>query len=134
MNLNKVFLIGRVTKKPEIRMTPNGATISRFSLVTNHTYKKDNEKVEEAEFHNIVAFGKTAEIVSSYIDRGQLLSIEGRIKNQTWDRKDGGKGYRSEIIAENIQLGPKPFNAVKEEVEKEIPETEEEINISEIPF
>lgn len=114
MNLNKVFLIGRVTKDPVKRALPSGSSVVNFGIATNHTYKKNEEKVEQVEFHNIIAFGKLADIISQYIVKGQLLMVEGRIKTNSWE-KDGVKHQRTEIIMEGMQMGPKANSPAKEE-------------------
>lgn len=112
MNLNKVFILGRITKDPEIRAMPSGAKVASFGMATNRFYKaQDGSKKDEAEFHNIVLFGKVAEIAERYVKRGGLLLVEGRLKTQSWE-KDGVKKYKTEIVGETIQLGPRPAGAV----------------------
>lgn len=106
MNCNSATLIGRVTRDPEAKKTPSGTDVVNFSLATNHTYKgKDGQKVETTTFHNLVAWGKQAEIIATYVKKGQELYIRGRIDNRTYEKKDGTKGYTSEIIVEDFQLG-----------------------------
>lgn len=109
MNLNKVHLIGRVTKDPELKKLPSGSAVCSFSLATNRTYKdKNGQKVENTDFHNLVAFGKTAEVIAQYVVKGQLLYTDGRLQTRTWADKTSGKNlYRTEIILENFQFGPK---------------------------
>ena len=107
-NLNKVFLIGNLTRDPEIRYVPSGSAVASFTLAVNRVYKlPTGEKKEEAEFHNIVCFGKLADISSRYLRKGSLVMIEGRIKTRNWVNTQGVKQYRTEIIAETLQLGPK---------------------------
>ena len=110
MNLNKVQLIGNLTRDPELKSLPTGMAVVNFSLATNRVYKdKNGAKQEEAEFHNIVAFGRTAEIIHQYSKKGASLYIEGRLKTSSWDDKETNKKmYRTEIVAENIQLGSRP--------------------------
>ncbi len=144
MNLNKVFLIGRLTKKPELRTTTTGQQVSSFGLATNRVWNnpQTKEKQEQVEFHNIVLWGRLAEVASQYLDKGSLLLVEGRIQTRSWDDKSGVKKYITEIIGENIQLGPKSSNAPSVDSgfrkEEEIPvieeEKEKEIDISQIPF
>ncbi len=113
MNLNKVFLIGNLTRNPELRALPSGASVASFGLATNRVWKnQQGEKQEEAQFHNIVVFGRQAEIVNQYLTKGSLAMIEGRIQTRSWDGKDGTKQYRTEIVAERIQFGPR--NAAKQ--------------------
>ncbi len=108
MNLNKAFILGNVTKDPEVRSMPNGNQVTSFSIATNRFYTSSSgEKKQEAEFHNIVCFGKLADISSRYLNKGGLVFIEGRIKTRNWVNAQGVKQYRTEIIADSLQLGPK---------------------------
>lgn len=132
MNLNKVFLVGRVTRAPEQRSMPSGSSVTSFSIATNRVWKnKDGQKQEETDFHNCTAFGKTAETIATYIVKGQEILIEGRIKTDTWE-KDGVKKYSTKIIVESFQFGQKPAGAgqgpvdVKKVDQGEIPVIEEE--------
>ena len=109
MNYNIVTLVGRVTKQPEARMTPNGIKIVSFSLATNFSYTSNGQKKEETDFHYCTAFGKTAETIAQYVVKGQELLVQGRIKYDSWDKKDGsGKAYRTQIIVNTFQFGQKP--------------------------
>ena len=108
MNLNKLHLVGRVTKQPELKTFDSGAVLCSFSVATNHIYKnKDGEKVEETEFHNITAFGKTAETIVKYVTKGQELYVCGRLKTDMWE-KEGQKHYSTKVILEQFQFGAKP--------------------------
>lgn len=107
MNLNKVILIGRVTRDPEMRTIPSGQNVAHFSLATNRVWAKDGQKQESTEFHNIVAWRRLAEIVHQYAKKGSLLMIEGHIQTRTWQAQDGTNRYRTEIVADNVQLGPR---------------------------
>jgi len=108
MNLNKIFVLGNVTREPEVRALPSGQPVTNFSVATNRFYTSQaGEKKQEAEFHNIVCFGKLADISSRYLNKGSLVLIEGRIKTRSWQNAQGVKQYRTEIIAESMQLGPK---------------------------
>jgi len=108
MNLNKAFILGNVTRDPEVRSLPSGQQVTNFSIATNRRYTASSgEKKEEVEFHNIVAFGKLADIASRYLNKGSLVLIEGRIKTRNWTNPAGVKQYRTEIIADLLQLGPK---------------------------
>jgi len=115
MNLNKVILVGRLTQNPEIRTTPSGQTICNFGLATNRVWidRETNQKQEKTEFHNIVLWRRLADIASQYLKKGDLVLIEGRIETRSWQDTTGSKKYRTEIIAENIQLGPKNTNSAK---------------------
>lgn len=108
MNLNKAFVLGNVTRDPEVRSLPSGQQVTSFSIATNRFYTSGTgEKKQEAEFHNIVCFGKLADISSRYLNKGSLVLIEGRIKTRNWTNSQGVKQYRTEIIAESMQMGPK---------------------------
>lgn len=108
MNLNKVFLIGNLTRDPELRTTPSGQQVASFSIATNRMYTdKAGQKQTQAEFHNIVAWGRLAEITNQYLNKGKMVFVEGRITTRNWDAPDGTKRYRTEVIAERMQLGPR---------------------------
>ena len=108
MQLNKVTLIGNITKDIELKSLPSGIKVASFGLATNRTWKdKEGNKQEQAEFHNIIAFGKQAETISQYCGKGDQLFIEGRLQTRSWDKEDGTKAYRTEIVLENFQFGNK---------------------------
>ena len=113
MNLNKVLLVGRMAADPESRTTPSGQTVTTVRLATNRVWnnRATGEKQEQVEFHTIIAWGNLAEIVSKYLRKGQLAMFEGRLQTRSWQGQDGVKRYRTEIVAENMQLGPKAMNA-----------------------
>src|SRR3989344_4959357 len=112
MNLNKAQLIGRITNDPEIKALPSGISVAKFGLATNRTYKtKEGEKKETTQFHNCVAFGKLADIIKQWAKKGQEVYVDGRIEYRSWDKKDGGKGYMTEIVMENFQMGAKARGA-----------------------
>ena len=104
--INKVILIGRLGKDPEMRSTPGGQTVARFSLATDEKFTdKSGEKQERTEWHNIVAWGKLGEICGQYLRKGRLVYIDGSIRTDTWDDKETGqKKYRTEIIAQNMKM------------------------------
>jgi len=108
MNLNKTQLIGRITRDPELKALSSGTNVCSFSLATNRFFTQNGEKKETTEFHNCVAWGKTADVVAQYVKKGSLLYVEGRLETKSWDDKNTGeKKYRTEIIVENVQLPPK---------------------------
>ncbi len=113
MYLNKVFLFGNLTRDPEQKSLPNGTAVTNFSLATNRTYKDANgARQEQVEYHNIVVFGRQAETSAQYLKKGQGVMIEGRISTRSWDDKTTGeKKYRTEIIADAVQFGPKSGGA-----------------------
>lgn len=110
MYLNKVFVIGNLTRDPELKSLPSGTAVTNFGLATNRVYNdKEGRKQESTEFHNIVVFGRQAETVSQYLKKGSMALIEGRIQTRSWEQ-DGEKKYRTEIIADSIQFGPRGGN------------------------
>jgi len=112
MNLNKAFVLGNLTRDPEAKNLPSGQLVANFGLATNRIWKDRNtgQQQKQVEFHNIVTFGKLAEIAQQYLKRGSMILIEGRIQTRSWEGQDGVKKYRTEIIAEALQLGPKNQN------------------------
>mgnify|MGYP005846118103 CR=1 FL=1 len=108
MNFNKAIVAGNLTRDPETRTLPSGQSVVNFSIATNRTWTdQSGSRQEAAEFHNIVAFGKLAEICSSYLSKGRLVLIEGRIQTRSWQDQGGNKKNRTEIVAENMQMGPR---------------------------
>ena len=108
MNLNKAFVLGNVTRDPEVRAMPNGNQVVNFGIATNRFYTDQaGQKKQDVEFHNIVCFGKLADISSKYLTKGSLVLIEGRIKTRNWMNSAGVKQYKTEIIADSLQLGPR---------------------------
>lgn len=108
MNFNKVVLVGRVGKDPEIKALPSGQQVATFSLATSRVWTKDGEKHEETEWNNIVLWGKLAEIAGLYVKKGTLLLVEGHLATRSWEDKDSGKKmYRTEIVGESFQLPPR---------------------------
>lgn len=106
MYLNKVLLYGNLTRDPELRAIPSGQQVASFGLATNRSFKnKEGQQQEQTEFHNIVAFGRTAEVMGQYLKKGRPVYIEGRIQTRSWD-KDGAKQYRTEIVVDTFQFGP----------------------------
>jgi single-strand DNA-binding protein len=112
MNLNKVFVLGNVTRDPEAKALPSGQQVVNFGIATNRFYTDAaNQKQQDVEFHNIVAFGKLADTISRYVTKGSLILIEGRIKTRSWNNAQGVKQYKTEIITEGLQLGPRSQGA-----------------------
>jgi single-strand DNA-binding protein len=108
MDLNKVMIIGRLTRDPEVRTTPNGASVASFSVATSFNWTdQQGQKKEQTEFHNVVAWRKLSEIVGQYLKKGSQVYIEGRLSTRSWDDKTSGqKRYRTEIVADSmIMLG-----------------------------
>ena len=161
MNLNKVILVGNLTADPELRNTPSGQQVCTFRLATNRFWnnKATGQQQKETEYHTVVAWGRLAEISSQFLTKGSLAMVEGRIRTRSWQDAAGLKHYRTEIIAERMQLGPRgagtraPENRFENRpkaekiTEEEIPVieegesmatensgNEEEIDVKDIPF
>ena len=159
MNLNKVFIIGRLTNDPQLRSIPSGQSVGSFSVATNRTWSgKTGQKQTETQFHNVVVWGRQAEIASQYLKKGAMVLIEGRLQTRNWqDKTSGQTRYATEIVCENMQMGPRAtgmgtgagsFSSPKEfsqespkdnfldDMKEELPEInlEEDIKSDEIPF
>lgn len=148
MYLNKAFLFGNLTRDPELRSLPSGVQVASFGIATNRVWKdRDGGKKESTEFHNIVVFGRQAETAAQYLKKGGSVLIEGRIQTRSWDDKTSGeKKYRTEIVADRVQFGPRgggqgapAANAVEGDQQSEprgdaIEYPEEDINPDDIPF
>jgi single-strand DNA-binding protein len=103
MSVNKAILIGRLGKDPELKYTPSGTAVANFSLATNRTWKgADGQKNEATTWHNIVAWGRQAEVMKEYLNKGSQVYIEGRIDNRSYDDKEGNKRYISEVVVESF--------------------------------
>ncbi len=112
MNLNKVQLIGRLTRDPEIRTTPSGQTVATIGIATNRTWNdKAGQKQEKSEFHNIVIWGRLAEIAGQYLTKGQEAYFEGRLETRSYTGKDGVERKTTDIVAENMQMGSRAAGA-----------------------
>ena len=149
MYLNKAIIIGNLTRDPEVRAIPSGMQVCSFSVATNRVWKdKEGNKKEQADFHNIVVFGRQAETAGQYLKKGQSVLVEGRIQTRSWDDKDGTKKYRTEIVADRVQFGPKAGaggGGYQKSESSEVPATgkqdsggieypTDEINPEDIPF
>ena len=145
MNLNKAFILGRLTADPQLRSTAGGAQVASFSIATNRVWNDPSgAKKEAVEFHNIVVWGRQAEVASQFLVKGSLVLIEGRLQTREWEGKDGQKRKTTEIICERLQLGPRPMGggrtasepavAPKESSIPTIDVTEEEIKAEDLPF
>lgn len=108
MYLNRVYLLGNLTQDPEVKDLPSGSSVTNFGLATNRSWTdQQGTKQETVEYHSVVAFGKPAEIIGKYLRKGSLILVEGRIQTRSWDAQDGTKKYKTEIVVESFQLGPK---------------------------
>ena len=109
MNLNKVFILGNLTRDPELRRTAGGQAVCSFGVATNRRYTdKSGQKQEQTEFHNLVAWGRTAEIITQYLHKGSMVLVEGRLQTRSWQDQQGLKHWKTEIVVDEMQLGPRP--------------------------
>ncbi len=122
MNLNKVFLLGNLTADPELRNLPSGQPVCTFRVATNRIWnnRETGERQQQTEYHSVVAWRKLATIASQYLSKGGLVFVEGRLTTRSWDDPSGNRRYRTEIVANNIQLGPRNIQGQKVE-SKETP-------------
>jgi len=151
MYINKAIVYGNLTRDPEMRSLPSGQQVASFSLATNRVWKdKAGAKQESVDYHNIVLFGKLAELATQYLKKGSGVFIEGRMQTRSWDDATAGKKYRMEIVADTMQFGPrggapsaggysapaasKGAAAKTPEVLETIEYPEEDINPDDIPF
>lgn len=108
MYLNKVFIIGNLTRDPELKALPSGAKVCTIGVATNRVWSdKEGKKQEAVEFHNVVVFGRQAETSAQYLKKGQQVMVEGRLQTRSWDGQDGKKNYKTEIVADRVQFGQK---------------------------
>lgn len=163
-SLNRAQLVGNLTRDPEMRYTPNGQAVCSFGVATNRRWRdKDGNNQEQTEFHNVVAWGKLAEISNQYLKKGNKVYVEGRLQTRTWDGQDGTKKNRTEIVCENMifltpkgaavesddfsqeekvednkktekEADTKEKTAEKEKTKETKEEDLDEINLDEIPF
>jgi single-strand DNA-binding protein len=148
MYLNKAILIGNLTRDPELKSLPSGIKVCSFSIATNRVWKdKNGARQEAADYHNVVVFGRQAETVAQYMKKGNSILVEGRMQTRSWDDKNTGeKKYRTEVIADRTQFGPKGSGGGATSSPKavdneggvqggdEIEYPEEDINPEDIPF
>jgi len=150
MYINKAILFGNLTRDPELKALPSGANVTSFSIATNRVWKdKDGNRQENVDYHNIVVFGRQAETVAQYLKKGSSAYVEGRLQTRSWEDKDGKKNYRTEVVADRVQFGPRSggagatANAGADASQdktpagndsQEIEYPQEEINPDDIPF
>ncbi len=153
-SLNRATLLGNLTRDPEVKQIPSGQSVCTFGLATNRSWNDSSGKKQEAtEFHNVVAWGKLAEICGQYLTKGKKVYVEGRLQTRDWEGQDGIKRYRTEVIAENMifldkagggtsvsAAGSKPFQRSPftppqaSPVQDDPSMSEQEINVEDIPF
>lgn len=141
MYLNKAMIFGNLTRDPELKALPSGMQVCSFSLATNRVYNdRDGKRQESTDYHNVVVFGKQGENCAKYLTKGSSAYVEGRMQTRSWD-KDGQKQYRTEVVADRVQFGPRTGGSSAGTATQEDDKTpampdypEEEINPEDIPF
>lgn len=143
MYLNKVMIVGNLTRDPELKSLPSGVQVASMGVATNRVWRdKDGNRKEDTEFHNVVVFGRQAETAAQYLRKGSQVMVEGRLQTRSWEA-EGGKKYRTEIVADRVQFGTRgggggsgPDQASKGEKKDDdaIQYPEETINPEDIPF
>jgi single-strand DNA-binding protein len=147
MYLNKAMIYGNLTRDPEMKALPSGMQVASFSLATNRVYNdRDGKRQEQVDYHNVVFFGKQAETIAKYLTKGSGVFVEGRLQTRSWD-KDGVKQYRTEIIGDRFQFGPRSGGSAPSAPQGDAPRQsdapsgnsapdypEEDINPEDIPF
>jgi single-strand DNA-binding protein len=154
-DLNMVFLMGNLTRDPELRYTPNGQAVANFAVATNRSWKDNEGEIKDAvEFTDVVVWGKTAENVANYMKKGRKVHIIGRLQTRSWEAQDGSKRYKTEVVANDVTfLGSKNdapsgdgVDAIVEDDTDQTPKKEskkgkkkeekkdEEVDIEDIPF
>ena len=147
MDLNKAMIIGRLTRDPEVRTTPSGASVANFSVATNFRWKdQQGNQQDNTEYHNVVAWRKLAEIIGQYLHKGSKIYIEGRLQTRSWDDQSGNKKYRTEIVADSMIMldskgagntgGSTPFSSSEpaQVAPPPPPPADDEIRVEDIPF
>lgn len=150
MYLNKAIVIGNLTRDPEVKALPSGIKVCSMAVATNRVWKdKNGAKQEAVDYHNVVVFGRQAETAAQYLKKGASVLVEGRMQTRSWEAKEGGKKYRTEIVADRVQFGPRaggagagsqapkgeiPADDLKDAPSDSIEYPEEEINPDDIPF
>lgn len=139
MYINKALIYGNLTKDPELRSMPSGMSVASLSIATNRVWTSKEGKQESTDYHNVVVFGKQADSVAQFLKKGSGLFVEGRMQTRSWE-SDGVKKYKTEIVAESVQFGPRAAKATERAEEDPKPRTlspeevAEGINVDDIPF
>ncbi len=146
MDLNRATILGRLTRDPEVRSTPSGQSVANIGVATSRVWKDaSGTRQERPEYHNVVLWGKLADIASQYLGKGRRVYLEGRLETRDWTGQDGVKRYRTEIIAENLIMLDAPrggapsgdvFGGAKDDNRPEPPQPvgDDEIKVEDIPF
>ncbi|MEX0934563.1 MAG: single-stranded DNA-binding protein [Candidatus Saccharimonadales bacterium] len=151
-SFNQVILVGNLTRDPELKTVPSGQSVATFGMATNRVWTDQNgDQQEQADFHNVVAWAKLAELAEQYLSKGRRVMVVGRLHTRSWEDDDGKKNYRTEIVASEINFldGPGGSEAAdadatssgsstkkssKKSKDVEIEDLDEEVDLSEIPF
>jgi single-strand DNA-binding protein len=141
-DLNRVIVIGRLVRDPELRYTSGGSAVASFSIANNRSYTSNNEKKEQASFFNCVAWGKLGELIVQYCKKGNRIGVEGRLQQRSWDDQNGNKRSAVEIITDNIQfLSPRDSSSGDTQIDinasyQDVPQTQDNNPFSDddIPF
>ena len=146
-SLNRATIIGNLTRDPEVRQTPNGQSVTSFGVATNRSWTgSDGNKQEQVEFHNVVAWGKLAEICGQFLAKGRKVYVEGRLQTRDWEGQDGARHYRTEIVTENLIIldkagsastapkGGDTFNGAPPKADEPSATPSDEIKVEDIPF
>lgn len=148
MYFNRAIIIGNLTRDPELRSLPSGVQVATIGVATNRVWKdKSGARQESTDYHNVVVFGRQAETTAQYLRKGSSVLVEGRMQTRSWDAADGTKKYRTEVVADRIQFGPRrdggtqtAATSAPKESSQETPPVdtieypEENINVDDIPF
>ncbi|MFZ2484898.1 MAG: single-stranded DNA-binding protein [Minisyncoccia bacterium] len=147
MYFNRAIIIGNLTRDPELKSLPSGVQIATMAVATNRVWKdKAGAKQESTDYHNVVVFGRQAETTAQYLRKGSSVLVEGRMQTRSWDAADGTKKYRTEVVADRVQFGPKKDGAApastptaKEDSQEAPPVDaidypEDNVNVDDIPF
>ena len=149
MYINKAIIYGNLTRDPELKALPSGAQVATLGVATNRVWKdKNGAKQESTDYHNVVVFGRQAETTAQYLRKGSSVFVEGRMQTRSWDAADGTKKYRTEVVADRVQFGPRKDGGgipsttpttseavvVSTPPDVGIDYPEESVNVDDIPF
>ncbi len=148
MNYNRAIIVGNLVADPEVRSTPSGRQVSNIRVATNRVWKDQNGETQQStEFHDVVLWGQLAERVAQFLQKGSLALVEGRLQTRNWQDNDGNNRYKTEIVAQNVQFGPRGSGGGQQKEQGESGEkqntadkenggedNEEEIDIKDIPL
>lgn len=135
MSVNKVILVGRLGKDPEVRYNQSGTAITKFNMATDRKYKKGDEVVRETQWHRVVAFGRIAEVCGEYLQKGKQVYVEGRLQTREWEDQDGNRRWTTEVVLENMQmLGSRDDRAGADQDEDPFNKMPGDVPESDVPF